>query len=383
MYIKEFTLQQHTPIIHFQWNETGATLRASEVKPKLDRFITKEIPKHWEEIKRKFSCEIDLIEKAINNQKSSLYAVSIKLENNNKNEWYYFDSAKPPPPKGKWENEKNDIEENLKRTFNKNHIKVIFGTPLFLNRDKVKDNKWDEVILGVTNNSDIKLKIKTQNGNILELLGEVIPIFLTFENFGNRQNKGFGSFHIKDFNTEALQSILKTKYKVVKYKKFNTSENPLQIINNVYKLMKNDPTKIKKLKLKNYYGDKTHKNTYDWEKNVTSNFIANNNRKLKERERYVRAILGLANLYDYPQNTPKKQLIISDPKKEIKRFQSPVTFKVVDNFIYLFCNNVPDNILNKTFRFEDNKTKKYIDITTPDYFNPIDFLNQLEEWKTL
>lgn len=33
------TLKQHTPLIHFQHDQDGATLRASEVKPKLDRYI--------------------------------------------------------------------------------------------------------------------------------------------------------------------------------------------------------------------------------------------------------------------------------------------------------------------------------------------------------
>ena len=35
----EVTLKQHTPLIHFQHDQEGATLRATEVKPKLDRFI--------------------------------------------------------------------------------------------------------------------------------------------------------------------------------------------------------------------------------------------------------------------------------------------------------------------------------------------------------
>ncbi len=39
MYKLEVTLKQHTPLIHFQHDQEGATLRASEVKPKLDRFI--------------------------------------------------------------------------------------------------------------------------------------------------------------------------------------------------------------------------------------------------------------------------------------------------------------------------------------------------------
>ena len=35
----EIKLKQHTPLIHFQHDQDGATLRASEVKPKLDKFI--------------------------------------------------------------------------------------------------------------------------------------------------------------------------------------------------------------------------------------------------------------------------------------------------------------------------------------------------------
>lgn len=36
-------LKQHTPLIHFQHDQDGATLRASEVKPKLDKFILKRL----------------------------------------------------------------------------------------------------------------------------------------------------------------------------------------------------------------------------------------------------------------------------------------------------------------------------------------------------
>jgi hypothetical protein len=34
-----FKVKQHSPLIHFQHQQERATLRASEVKPKLDRFI--------------------------------------------------------------------------------------------------------------------------------------------------------------------------------------------------------------------------------------------------------------------------------------------------------------------------------------------------------
>ena len=47
------TLKQHTPLIHFQHDQYGATLRASEVKPKLDRFIFSLLEEGKEEAKRR------------------------------------------------------------------------------------------------------------------------------------------------------------------------------------------------------------------------------------------------------------------------------------------------------------------------------------------
>jgi hypothetical protein len=43
MYKLKFTLKQHTPLIHFQHDQAGATLRATEVKPKLDQFIIEKL----------------------------------------------------------------------------------------------------------------------------------------------------------------------------------------------------------------------------------------------------------------------------------------------------------------------------------------------------
>ena len=34
-------LLPQSPLIHFQWDQPGAALRATEVKPKLDRYIIK------------------------------------------------------------------------------------------------------------------------------------------------------------------------------------------------------------------------------------------------------------------------------------------------------------------------------------------------------
>ena len=39
----EIQLEAQTPILHFQPDTAGATVRASEVKPKLDKFLIKKL----------------------------------------------------------------------------------------------------------------------------------------------------------------------------------------------------------------------------------------------------------------------------------------------------------------------------------------------------
>ena len=53
----EIKLKQQTPLIHFQHDQEGATLRATEVKAKLDKFILlkkeRKPPAHWIQNKEK------------------------------------------------------------------------------------------------------------------------------------------------------------------------------------------------------------------------------------------------------------------------------------------------------------------------------------------
>ena len=54
MAIIRVKLKQWTPLLHFQADQSGACLRATEVKPKQDRFVAQflegqgiEMPKAW------------------------------------------------------------------------------------------------------------------------------------------------------------------------------------------------------------------------------------------------------------------------------------------------------------------------------------------------
>ena len=115
---------------------------------------------------------------------------------------------------------------------------------------------------------------------------------------------------------------------------------------------------------------------------------------------YLRAVLGLADHYEFmlqgkvvngnkiiPLNDRK--VVVTLDGGDIKRFQSPILFKIIDNNIYLLGNE-PTAILNKSFniyyeiaqkdRRTSNTTKVRIPIEndilkTPNTFSLADFMD--------
>ena len=146
----EFTLKQHTPIIHFQSDQSGATLRATELKPKLDRF---------------------LIEKVFNGK------------NNKQNyEKYLIDKDKDAF------NYKIKIDYPLE----KHELDII--SPLFFGNMgsgvKKKSKKY---------NQTFKIEFQSlKHYELIEIIKNNFPTFLAKTNFGMRQTKGFGSFYLDE-----------------------------------------------------------------------------------------------------------------------------------------------------------------------------------------
>lgn len=146
-----FTLKQHTPIIHFQHDQEGATLRASEVKPKLDKYAirklkeeNKSIPDSWYSNKEKGSLDYKL----------RIMPVFP----------YIY-----PIPKG----------ENIGAFFG------AMGNDYNLN-PRCLSIAVDEIQCVITA-KDILLK---------EVLENFLNSFIALNNFGMRQSKGFGSFSL-------------------------------------------------------------------------------------------------------------------------------------------------------------------------------------------
>lgn len=187
---KEYKLVQHTPLIHFQHSEPHACLRATEVKPKLDRFLIEQLEKddrfgdgRWkkwfvgdgsqqsfdymmritpnsEQVERTQSIE-NGIERAI--ARAEHRSPNASLHEIHKN--YFGNMASG-----------NNIQDTVQA------IQETFKESLFY-----KD--------GLT------LTIRCFIPELLTLIDEHIRGFFMMHNFGTRQRKGFGSFTV-DINTE-------------------------------------------------------------------------------------------------------------------------------------------------------------------------------------
>jgi hypothetical protein len=141
-----FTLRQHTPIIHFQHTQAGATLRATEVKPKLDRFIKKNVADSVTEIMK------------IASDKEAL-DYKIKILPVNADGW--------------------KIEE-----------RTNYGSFFGAMGDGYKKNpKYANIT-----NEEIIGQITCFNSELYKLLEANLTNFFALHNFGTRQSKGFGSY---------------------------------------------------------------------------------------------------------------------------------------------------------------------------------------------
>ncbi len=171
MYIKEFTLKQHTPVIHFQANDTGATLRASEVKPKLDKFMVDKLGA--ENIRSEHK---EWIRRDENNTIALDYALSFVVKGSN-------------------------ICRNEK-------LPMFFGN---MGSDNIKNPTLHNTIIG-----KIKCKHKkdekADKKELLDYLLDFLPEFFFLHNFGTRQSKGYGSFTVEKIENKRVKFEYSSKY---------------------------------------------------------------------------------------------------------------------------------------------------------------------------
>lgn len=377
---KEYKLVQHTPLIHFQHSEPHACLRATEVKPKLDRFLIEQLEeddrfgdgrwKKWfvgdgsqqsfdymmritpnsERVDRTQSIE-NGIERAI--ARAEHRPPNASLHEIHKN--YFGNMASG-----------NNIQDTIRETFKESLL--------------YKD--------GLT------LTIRCFIPELLTLIDEHIRGFFMMHNFGTRQRKGFGSFTV-DISTEpnapkgfdlvgkycpnayyckldgnvnadalldavwVLSAFLRSGFNrgegnyvrgfVFRY--FQREKNPLA----------NDKAFVKQQVLRNVYNEATRgEHLHPFGNNV--------------RYRYVRGLLGTnenSRFCRAPRGETREDRTVHNiyihSAEGVERFPSPLLFKPIGKFVFILPQKMPDEIFGSEFYIlKKNQEEEYDSKATSD-----------------
>ena len=326
-------LEAQSPHIHFQHNELGVTLRASELKPKLDKFL-----------KRKMN----------NNSEDALdYKVSIIVK-----------ESKPTVELGVLGSKGKQIEESYSIYFANVGVK-----------EEAKKIK------GIWANSEITFICF--NNEIKKCIQENIVEFFYVTNFGTMQNKGFGSYKpiIKEkIQDEQIMDWLMDNYSTTKAwkrkgkaeSKVNNSDCLAQMdwIKRFYGIMKSGQSfgGYERSYLFEYMhkNDDKAKNTDNiktgidnekaWmkQKGIAPIYSKNGNNKHDREDKnskYVRGFLGMSGTQAWQSERGRKNITITGDKEGIERIPSPVFFKIVNNNIFFVIENIVDELYDKEFEF--------------------------------
>lgn len=367
MKIVKFTLKQHTPIVHFQAKDNGATLRASEVKPKLDRYILEEkgrerlhdkgTLKEFREEGARYFRELDLkeIEKKKKDKEYTPKLCCIPGKNEALNYKLFFRIEENVkyflPMNNVSEKKKKTIQGDAQNFFGLSSIELLSPSPYFANEDKVRDKRWDKVRLATQIEGDIYGEILCQNEELSKMIESYLQSFFLLHNFGARQTKGFGSFTLFSINW-----VEKTIDLDVYFGKQNAcrSKYAIREVGKVFSCIQNEHKKIKTKCLKEYFGKKTE---FDLFKDMQAGKQFN-----EEDFLFVRPLLGLANKYDFSENQKYKTIKINHfPSKNsednliIERFESPILYKPIKTStgryeIYVLLKGIPKEIRGAAFQ---------------------------------
>ncbi len=443
MYKLEFTLKQHTPLIHFQHDQAGATLRATEVKPKLDQFIIEKLLKEQnirfdyyepqEDGKQKFITAREVFgryaEKPKNEEQKKWASWLVGKRKNEHvaldykmviiapvtHDEYVFSSL--PASRNKDTERIANIHKNLSAEY-------INNTQHFADNEYIdKPDQHVSIRKGVMHEK-ISIRIICLNQDLLRMIEITYKSFFISTNFGTRQSKGFGCFlpqGIKD--TEIIEMIGGIPSITGIFQKTSKSsfELKLQEINKMYSLLKRGQTYggYQKSKLWEYECSNAN---FRWEKRKIKTHLKendpnlfsqlkydqnSNNHRIDDclratesfKYKYIRALMGLAEQYEFALDLPgNKKIKVSikdtlkeDPKTKgyaIDRFKSPIQFVITDSSIFLITHEIPEllyywiddhgNTANRNYRFTIDKmaNNKSFTLDVPDHFDLVDFIEK-------
>lgn len=378
-------LKQHTPLIHFQHQQKGAALRATELKPKLDKFLIKTV----------FNGDFQ--------------AYKNYLVENDEIHYQKLD-----------EKEKQKYEKDIHKALDYK-ITVIARDQSHFSYRVITENKTGILY------SQMTINIFCFHQKLLNIINQYINEFFILHQFGLGQSKGFGGFTTSQTTPKLFEQILEKNFPVIYKKELKHKKNykdVMEIIKREYQILKSGINfkGYVKSKLFQYMCREHH---IDWEKRYIKETLKEeypeifsvllkdtdvnriqrcSSSKEKPGYKYIRALLGLAEHNEYRVDKRKSPLgkikiIIKDKQEQITRFQSPIQFKIFkenNNYtLYLLPQPIADDIFDREFSFklekayQDKKRKEPLKhlftIPTPkkDQFDLVEFLDSSLEFKKI
>lgn len=333
-----FTLTQITPIAHFDYDNecVTPTIRVTEVKPKLDRFLKK------------------------------MYSRSYKGESMPE-DWFIVDSSGERTEALDYKMQITP-QANSSRQFEirKNDYSSKYNFLANMGGDEARrDGTHEGAAKFVMENHPLSGQIVSFHKSLLAFMNKPIvenltPIdmFFACTNFGMRQDKGFGEFvtnplllqgpSANDLFEEVLNSVydnyvysteLEKGRKGVLRKEFNDLEPACRTIGKVYKRLKSGKENFVHVyfsqnsnsRVKDYTVSNLYKRSFENEKDVCKRDGANADGAV-----YGKALFGLANEIKIKEGT--WTIGSRDEQNAISRIKSPVTFRVLYDTVYMFLD---------------------------------------------
>lgn len=348
------TLKQHTPLIHFQHDQYGATLRASEFKPRFDRYLTQILEhdnyNYWKRFLVGSVVGANIDETAGTTTQNNLDRRDAKIE-------------------AKFNEGFCALDYKLKVITSGNTSQKMGSLPMyFANQGNNVEEKYD-----IYRQTDVILEFSSFHSELLALIKEHIKDFLARTNFGARQTKGYGSFYLKGEEPKKANYyfIVKTSDLVTLFKS----------ISDFYAVIRsgiNDGMYIKSALFK-YLKE----NDRQWDKRTIKGFFYSNSEiKAKQTEHpetdsplvevssgsniMYKELLGLST----NESWQKKGAKLTRQNADIQRFKSPILFKPIlveegekSYFkVFIYFSPIPQEIRGASFKItwslkpEDPKT---------------------------
>ena len=193
-------LTQYTPLLHFQGQQDGACLRASEVKPAFDRFIRAWLEKQGVNIVKDAGAWIYTSDDNDNNNKRHIafrYRMTFRAGSNPQTQGQYpytYMYKENKKPKG--EIHKLFFAAMGDEDFDKNGQSRIKG--IFYN---------DGMSMTILVPGAEKVRISNEDKSLADVIRELLSPFFALHCFGNRSNKGFGSFGVKSIGKQDVEPL--------------------------------------------------------------------------------------------------------------------------------------------------------------------------------